>query len=250
VRPDDLIGLDPQRVAILADYDGSLAPIVEHPEDARPLPGARPALAELVEVAGLVGVVSGRPAAFLQDRIGVPGLMIVGQYGLERVEGGSIVLDPRVDQYADAVAAARREAELRWPELFIEEKGSIAFSVHWRSRPDRAVGDEVATLAARYGLRAHGGRLASEVRPPIGVDKGVAVAELVDGFEGALFAGDDEGDLPAFAALERVAVPVRIGVQSAEAPAGLVDAVDVMVDGPDGVVALLRGLAEKFNQPR
>lgn len=250
MRPGDLTGLDPQRVAVLVDYDGTLAPVVERPEDALPHPDALPTLEALVDVVGLVAVVSGRPVAFLRDHVVVPGVVLVGQYGLERREGSEIVLDPRVGPYLDAIAAARLEAETRWPELFVERKGDVAFSVHWRTRPDRAVRDEVRALASRHGLGAHDGRMACEVRPPIDVDKGAATATLIEGYEGALFAGDDRGDLSAFAALAGVEVPVRVGVRSDEAPPELESAVDLMVDGPDGAIALLNELAEGFSRPR
>ena len=55
----------PERTALLVDFDGSLAPIVERPEDARPLPAAITQLARLVPRLGRVGVVSGRPVEFL-----------------------------------------------------------------------------------------------------------------------------------------------------------------------------------------
>jgi trehalose 6-phosphate phosphatase len=119
---------------------------------------------------------------------------------------------------------------------------------------DRAaeVQSVAADLSARHGLDAPlRGRKAVEVRPPIPVDKGSAVAGLLDGMQLAAFAGDDTGDLPAFAALDaavrdgRLDGAVRIGVRSPEAPAELLDAVDVVVDGPTGLVALLEALAER-----
>ncbi len=58
--------------------------------------------------------------------------------------------------------------------------------------------------------------------------------------------GDDVGDLPAFRALDELAAHdvscVRIGVRSEEAPSELLDAVDVVVDGPEGVRDLLAQL--------
>jgi trehalose 6-phosphate phosphatase len=74
---------DPSRAALVVDFDGTLAPIVDHPDDARALPAALDVLAALVVELALVGVVSGRPVDFLRDRIGIDGVRLVGQYGLE-----------------------------------------------------------------------------------------------------------------------------------------------------------------------
>ena len=55
-------------------------------------------------------------------------------------------------------------------------------------------------------------------------------------------AGDDLGDLPAFAVAEQVGGGLRVAVGSAEAPAQLLDAADLIVDGPEGVRELLEHL--------
>jgi trehalose 6-phosphate phosphatase len=83
------------------------------------------------------------------------------------------------------------------------------------------------------------------------VDKGSATEELVQGLRAAAFAGDDTGDLPAFAALERgvasgrLSGGVRIGVRSEEAAAEVL-ATDIVVDGPVGLAALMGALADEL----
>jgi trehalose 6-phosphate phosphatase len=96
--------------------------------------------------------------------------------------------------------------------------------------------------------------MAMEVRPPVDVDKGTVTEELVQGLRVAAFAGDDAGDLPAFAALDRcvadgrLAARVRVGVRSPEAPPAVLDA-ELVVDGPAGLAAALdalgRAIAER-----
>jgi trehalose 6-phosphate phosphatase len=89
--------------------------------------------------------------------------------------------------------------------------------------------------------------MAIELRPPVAVDKGDVVRALAAGYAIGAFAGDDAGDLPAFAALvQTVPDAVRIGVLSAEAPAALRDAVDIAVDGPDALVRLLTRVADEI----
>jgi trehalose 6-phosphate phosphatase len=91
---------------------------------------------------------------------------------------------------------------------------------------------------------------AQELRPPIGIDKGSATRTLADGAHAALVAGDDHGDLPAYAALthvmagRRLAHALRVAVRSAEAPAELLRQANHEVDGPAGLLALLGVLAD------
>jgi trehalose 6-phosphate phosphatase len=85
-----------------------------------------------------------------------------------------------------------------------------------------------------------------ELHPPIDVDKGTAVLELADDFPVVVVAGDDVGDLPAYDALDRLeesgVATLRIAVASAEAPPQLLERADLVVDGPEGLVALLTSL--------
>jgi trehalose 6-phosphate phosphatase len=245
----------PGGAALFVDYDGSLAPIVPDPAAARVLPAARAALARLVPVLGRVAVVSGRPATFLRDEVALDGVEYVGVYGLERIVDGRLAVDTRVQPYVDAVARAADEAEAALPGLRVERKGAVAVTVHWREHPERGgeASEWAARAAPRLGLEAPlRGRMAVELRPPVPVDKGTTVAELAAGVDAAAFAGDDAGDLPAFAALRalardgRLAHAVSIGVTSPESPAE-VSAADVVVDGPTGLAVLLDALADAIS---
>jgi trehalose 6-phosphate phosphatase len=246
----------PDRAALFVDYDGSLAPIVLDPAQARVLPAARAALARLVPVLARVAIVSGRPAAFLRDELALEGADHIGAYGLERVVAGEVVVDERVRPHVEAIARAAAEAEAALPGLRVERKGEVAVTLHWREHPE--LGPEASSWAAaaasRLGLDAPlRGRMAVELRPPVPVDKGTTVAELADGIDVAAFAGDDAGDLPAFASLHALAAAgalahaVSIGVMSAESPAE-VGAADVVVDGPVGLAALLDRLADAISE--
>jgi trehalose 6-phosphate phosphatase len=246
---------EPSRSAVFVDFDGSVSPIVLDPDDARPLPAARRALARLAPLLGKVAVVSGRPARFLRDALAIDGLDYFGTYGLERIVGGSVALDPRVRPFLDAIARAADEADLALPGLLVERKGVVAVTVHWRDQPDRgpAAARWAAEAAPRLGLEAPlRGRMAVELRPPVPVDKGTTVAELARGMAAAAFAGDDVGDLPAFAALDGLVAEgglghaVSIGVMSDESPPE-VHAADVVVRGPSGLAALLDALADAIS---
>jgi trehalose 6-phosphate phosphatase len=237
---------------VLVDFDGSIATIVDDPADARVLPAARAVLAALTGRLRLVGVVSGRPVEFLARAINLPALTLVGQYGLERLEEGRVVVDPRAEAFLPAIAAAVTEIEAALPGLLVERKGGVAVTVHWRTAPDRERQAIEATDAAarRHGLAVYPTRMARELRPPVPVDKGTAVESLLTDLTTACFAGDDRGDLGAFDALDRLVTEARlehaarIAVRSAEVPPELLARSDLSVDGPTGLVAVLDALAE------
>jgi trehalose 6-phosphate phosphatase len=242
---------DPGRSVVLVDFDGSLAPIVPEPAAARPHPDARAALAGLVDRIGRVAVISGRPVRFLEAVLGLPGVVLVGQYGLEQLDGGIFRVDQRALAFTEAVAAAAREAEAALPGLDVELKGPVSITLHWRRSPEMgeaasALGTE---LAARHGLLVVSGRMAMELRPPLAVDKGTATEGLARGAEAALFAGDDVGDVAAFAALDRLVeagqlgTALRVAVRSPEAPSELLERADYTVDGPPGLARLLDRLS-------
>jgi trehalose 6-phosphate phosphatase len=243
----------PGATAILLDYDGSLSPIVDRPDDAVPLPAAIDALRRLVESIGRVGIVSGRPVEFLVEQLDVPGLVYAGLYGMELLVGGERRVDPRVLAYSAAIAATADEADARLPGVIVERKSGLSVTLHWRTAPDQA--DKVVAvaseLAQRYDLAQLPTRAAVELRPPIAIDKGTAIDALIPGYAIGAFAGDDTGDLPAFAALGRAAADgriaraVRIGVQSNEMPSALRSAVDGFVNGPTGLADLLDAVARR-----
>jgi trehalose 6-phosphate phosphatase len=232
------------------DFDGTLADIVERPEDARARADVAAVLGALVPEYGAVGVVSGRPVEFLRAQLPVPGLALVGQYGLERLVGDRVEADPLVEPFLPAVTEAADRAEAELPGVLVERKGRIAVTLHWRTDAASGVAAQAWAdrVAAGSGLVLYPTRMAVELRPPVGVDKGSAVADLAQGARVAMFAGDDHGDLAAFDRLGEMArdgaldTAVRVAVRSPEEPAELLARTDVAVAGPAGFVDLLRAV--------
>ncbi|GAA2270372.1 trehalose 6-phosphate phosphatase [Streptomyces ruber] len=251
----------PRRAVLAFDFDGTLAPIVADPERARAHPDAVPALAALAPKVASVAVITGRPAEVAVRNGGFAGagglehLVVLGHYGAERWEAATGEVTAPAPH--PGVAAVRAElpgvldragaGEGTW----IEEKGR-AVAVHTRRAADpqaafEALREPLASLAARHGLVVEPGRLVLELRPP-GVDKGVALREYVrdTGAEAVLYAGDDLGDLPAFAAVEELrgeGVPGLLVCSGSDEVHELKKRADLVVDGPAGVVRLLRALA-------
>jgi len=240
------------QVALCLDFDGTLSPIVPDPEAARPLEGVVELLGPLAERFAAVALVSGRPAGYLAEHAAAPGVRYLGLYGLEEIRDGQVRVDPRLEAGRPAVQAAQRDlAEhpaVRDSGAFLEDK-RYAVAVHTRRVADPArwagpIGEAAARVAAAHDLEVVGGRLVWELRPQARSDKGDAVRRVAteSGARRLLVAGDDLGDLPAFAVAEQVGGGLRVAVGWAEAPAQLLDAADLIVDGPEGVRELLEHL--------
>ena len=93
----DALLADPSHALVAADFDGTLAPIVARPQDARPHPGAVAALTALAGAVGTVAVITGRPAAdavALGGLGAVPGLVVIGHYGWQRWQDGELTATP------------------------------------------------------------------------------------------------------------------------------------------------------------
>jgi trehalose 6-phosphate phosphatase len=240
---------DPRRGAVVCDIDGTLAPIVATPGDARVLPEALAALERLTRSYALVACVTGRPAAEARKLVPLEAVAISGNHGLEVWRDGAVHLAPQAAKYQDAIHDAlqlvRNDGLL--PELGcqVEDKG-ITFTIHYRNSPRadharRYLETQIAPQLERAGLAYNYGRMVLEVRPPVAVDKGAAVQRLRGRrrIDNLLFVGDDRSDLDAF----REAT-ICIAVRSAEAPRQLIEAADAVVDGPLAVVELLNHLAD------
>ncbi|MEV4223667.1 trehalose-phosphatase [Nonomuraea sp. ATR24] len=250
---------DPAGAVIGLDFDGTLSPIVPDPAAARIHPEAAAVLAELGRHVKAITIVTGRPVATAL-RLGpgladVPGLVVLGHYGFERWEQGEITGPP------PPPGVPRAEAELPFvldalgltAGVAVEDKGR-AVAVHTRRAPDpegtlAKLREPMAKLAEKHGLVVEPGRLVLELRPP-GMDKGQALSLFLAEREArsVLFAGDDLGDLAAFEAVRGAGVPgVTVCSGSAEVTA-LAERADIVVDGPDGVVALLKELTSAFSR--
>jgi trehalose 6-phosphate phosphatase len=240
---------DPAGTGVFTDFDGTLAPIVDDPAAALPLAGVVEALEALARRYGRVGVVSGRPAAFLQAHLGGHGLFLSGMYGLEVApeDGGEIRVDPEAEPWRAVVERAAAAAGDLPAGVELERKG-LSLTVHYRADPSQAAAAEawVAAQAEAHGLAVHSARMSCELRPPVERDKGLVVAEAAAGRRQVCFLGDDRGDLSAFDALDRLAAggvtALRVAVSSAEAPDELLDRADLVVDGPQGALGVLRAL--------
>lgn len=258
--PLALLQAAPPEAAILSDVDGTLAPIVERPEEAAVPARASEVLGRLSERYALVGCVSGRRALEAKRLVGVEGIAYAGNHGLELLLPGEETpsFDPSIQGHErDAAAFIAASDSGEWTEvgLRLEDKGPIQ-ALHWRGANDEkraeAQAHELAASAGRAGLELHWGRKVLELRPVGGGGKDAAVAALLatEGVRMATYAGDDRTDLDAFRRLRELSesgkldTAVCAGVLSDEGPAEIGEEADLVVDGPTGWLALLEALAK------
>jgi trehalose 6-phosphate phosphatase len=222
----------PELAAILLDVDGTLAPIVERPEDARVPDDARAELTRLASRYGLVACISGRTGEDARRLVQVEGVRYVGTHGLE--------LEPAAERWRAPMHDFA--ASVDWP---VEDKG-LSLSFHYRQVEDEEAAvrylEDVAERARAAGLVPRFGRKVLELRPPVRADKGTAIRRLLAeaGLSRALYAGDDTTDLDAFEALGGLELGVRVAVSSEEAPPELVGSAEIVVDSPAELLDLLR----------
>ncbi|MPY67148.1 trehalose-phosphatase [Deinococcus sp. SDU3-2] len=231
--PPDLLSLGERPLLVLADYDGTLAPIVPRPEEAWPEPGAREALARLLaEKRHRAAVVTGRLAEQVHRFLTLPDLPVVGLHGMEW-PGEPIAP-------ADSGALRHLAAHLpAVPGLRAEDKG-WTLAVHFREVPEERQPDVEAALAAiplPPGWEAIAGKKVREFRPG-GFGKGRAAERLAGMHPGHLpvFLGDDVTDEEGFVRLRALGgVTVKVGEGDTAA--------EYRVGSPADVVALLRAWA-------
>jgi trehalose-phosphatase len=212
-----------EELVIVLDYDGTLTPIVDRPEDA--VLGARmrvtlEALARRFPVA----VLSGRALADVRDRVAVEGITYAGSHGFE-IEGPDVTfVHPAAERAAPLVrhtTAMLRGALGAVPGIVIEDK-PFGVATHYRLAPDaepRVATEVRAALERTSGLRLVKGKMVMELVPDIEWNKGRALEWLLgklnrsDAF--AIYVGDDRTDEDAFEAL---ASTRGFGILVAEAP--------------------------------
>ena len=238
---------------LVTDVDGTISPIAPFPQEAMISPMCRRYLSALVDNLDLVAVISGRPLAEVMGMLGVEGVSYVGNHGLEMWIRGIPQIWPGSEQYvrtiAEAVDAIKDMAGTE--AIYIENKGLTA-SIHYRNSSDtesakRMILAAVTPLAGQYDLRITEGRMVVELRPDIDVDKGAALALLVEkyGLSGLICLGDDVTDIDAFRALHDSGVDsAAIGVISDEAPSDLQSEADYAVHGVSDVERFLGWLVD------
>lgn len=244
-------------VLLLADYDGTLTPIVDRPEDALLPAGVRDKLATLARRPHLsVGIITGRSLAEIKSLVALEGIYYSGNHGLE-IEGPGLNY---VSPQAGAAMTTMRELDREFAQeladvngVIIQNKG-LSLSVHYRlvKEADEAVVAEVfhritAPLCRGGKIKVFAGKKVWEVKPPIDWHKGKAVESIRTEIKSLLklerlltiYLGDDTTDEDAFKVLHHPeGWSVYVGPENASSAA------DYFLNSPAEVEEFLSWLLE------
>ncbi len=216
--------LGSRKPAVFLDYDGTLTPIVDRPEDAIITPEMRDSVSALASRCP-VCVVSGRDRKVVQELMGLDNLIVAGSHGFDiwSPDGGTLQREEGSAHMALlGEVKAQLQAELGSISGALIEPKKASVAAHYRlvseaERPKiKAVVD--AILAAHpEELKMTPGKMVYEIQPRIDWDKGKAVLYLLSALKldgddyMPMYLGDDITDEHAFAALENRGIGIFVG---------------------------------------
>lgn len=248
----EALAAHPATAGLVCDFDGVLSPIVTDPTASAMPAQVASAIGRLARHLGFVAVISGRPLAFLRERVPVPGIPLLGSYGIEQLRHGQPHLAPAAREWVPKAREAYdqlKEHFADWRGVRVEEK-AVSVAVHWRQAEDaEAASAEIrrvtAAIGTATGLRVEPGKLVSELRPPIDVDKGSTMAALLaeERPEVIAYAGDDLGDIPALRAVREAGGYALVVDHGAETDSRLLGLADQIFHGTEAFGRWLTDLA-------
>lgn len=259
VRLDDIGPLKPvlaqHPFGLATDIDGTISPIVDRPDAATATPLCRRYLAEIAQRVAVVAVITGRAPEVARRVVGLETLVYIGNHGLSWWRQDREETLAEAVPYLAMIQEAKKELppRLHLPGLLLEDKGPI-LALHYRQCPDRqaagaAIGEALASWQAQ-GLRVQQGRLVFELGPPLDINKGTALAHLIETYHlgGALYLGDDLTDVNAFKVVRRQREDGKVSgaavaVANRESGPEVTKEADYWVDGVPGVEWLLAAIA-------
>jgi trehalose-phosphatase len=212
-----------QILFLFLDYDGTLTPIVSRPELALCPPKVKRHLEELRDLRGVyLAIISGRSLEDLRGKVEVPGIIYVGNHGLE-IENPSgshkKSLSSTRTRELRKITQNLQNSMKEIPGILFEEKGPI-LSVHYRNVPEKLLAlipqvlkEELQQWKDRWKMAS--GKMVLEIQPNVDFNKGKAVSEILKIFHSAallpIYLGDDQTDEDAFRVLKGRGLSVFVG---------------------------------------
>jgi trehalose 6-phosphate phosphatase len=241
-----------KRLAVFLDYDGTLTPIADRPQDAILSPSMRRRVRDLAARC-MVAVVSGRDAQVVRGFVGLEGLVYAGDHGLDiACPDGRSIRRPEAERHLLSLKAVEHglRAELDRIEGVVFETKSFSIAAHYRLVAPEAVPAVKkvveAALAEHAGLRLMPGKKVLEILPAVDWHKGRAVLWLLEALDldssdvVPVYVGDDITDEDAFCAIRGRGIGIVVG---GEADGERPTAARYRVGDPDEVGHLLVALA-------
>ncbi|HJT55678.1 MAG TPA: trehalose-phosphatase [Ktedonobacteraceae bacterium] len=246
---------------LVFDIDGTLSPIAPTPEEARLYPGVVTLLEEARKRA-YVAIMTGRAIDDGARMVNVDGLTYIGNHGLEWSDGlpwlhpvhmtqeALVYVEPG-KQLLDLVENGLRDI----PGIIVQRK-SVGGSIHYRLAPDpKEARQSILSLlkepSHKSGMHLSEGKQVVEVRAPLAINKGTALRQYARrlGLRGVLFAGDDQTDFDAVLEIARLReegiAALSVVVQHTDTWPELLKQADIVVQGVEGMVDLLKQVVER-----
>lgn len=238
------VGAGNQLVAALSRLDGTLAPIVQEPDDATLPADSRRHLVGLARSPDVdVVVISGRALDVVRSRVDVEGIEYAGNHGLELRGTGEAWVHPEIERYRPALHRVHEQLDRELEPVagcFVEDKGATLTVHHRQAAPDEAsfvIAAVQTVVEDEEDLSMVVEAQTIEIRPDIDYHEGDAVEELhdVDPETLVIYLGDARTDVDVFRTLagwDEETVHVSVGI---ELPAS-----GHQLDSPDDVGQFLR----------
>ena len=248
---------------LLLDFDGTLSEFTPLPDNAVIHPKIVGPLTRLARKLTLTAVMSGRAASDVSERVGIEGIVYIGNHGAECIIDGALSVAPEAagggDGMQELLEALR--AVVDEPGMVWEDKRFSA-SVHYRMATDESriverLTAALDTLPQAAGLDVFQGNKLIEIRRRDGVNKGDALDKAIRdwGLSTVIFLGDDTTDADALRVLRhrRAAGAVRglgVAVMQPGTPASVLDNADYRLDGVGEVAEFLDQFAQAARRVR
>jgi trehalose-phosphatase len=214
----EIAGAGDRSLAIFLDYDGTLTPIVSHPEKAFLSDSMRQTL-RMLATRTPVAILSGRELEDVRTRVGIHGIIYAGSHGFD-IAGLRGLRRQEATKFLPALDAAEKELREKLAGIAgaLIERKCFSIAAHYRNVNESDFPElehAVSKVAARHReLRTMEGKKVYELLPRIDWDKGKAVLWLLEdlGLERPkpIYIGDDRTDEDAFRALEQRGVGILV----------------------------------------
>jgi trehalose 6-phosphate phosphatase len=235
---------------LVLDFDGTISAIVDHPADAMAVEGVVDTLC-LVAQHLKVAFITGRPVDWLVERtkpLADHGVEFIGLHGHERLRGQDVVPHPESGQWRQQITTMEQRAQAHAPDDVVIERKGLALALHYRTSPtaEQWIRGFCAEAERETGLQAHNTRYSVELRPPVELDKGDAMRELIEEHRprAMAFFGDDLVDIPAVNTMRSYAdIPsAAVFVDNAEGPRAFAAIADLGLGSPAEAARALAAL--------
>ena len=248
----DNIAQSGRRLAVFLDYDGTLTPIVNHPEDAWLSESMRQTLRSLAARLP-VAILSGRDLDDVRGRVHVDGIVYAGSHGFDIAGAGGLrrELGAAYLPMLDAAERELREALDDIPGAQLERK-HFSVAAHYRNVNESdafRVGQALDHVSAKHGeLRRIDGKKVYELLPDIDWNKGKAVLwlletlELERGTAFPIFIGDDRTDEDGFSALGKRGTGILVSEQPG------ITAASYWLRSPEEVESFLQQITDRLRR--